>query len=328
MNYFELYPGDYLRDTSRLSLADHGAYLRLMLAYYAEESPLPEALTELYVIAGAVTTADRSAVRKVAERYFPVADDGLRHNPRVDAEIGKAQGRMAGGGERRGVRKNNEAERQARTRARRTLLFDDLRKAGVTPNGMASMAELKALHVTHVTGAEEVTQHALSRVTDADPSRASAAVNTAIHVPDPSVAPAASRHALRHPEAVTEAVRACELMRRAGCTGIGPGHAGLRAALAEGVTAETLRDIAIEAVSRSPPIRNPFAWAIQAARHRHAGRASSPHINTTGGHHAPSRSGSADYVAEQRKHYQQRLAGGDAGARRLDVIEAEYLPNN
>ncbi|WP_295567106.1 YdaU family protein [uncultured Stenotrophomonas sp.] len=324
MNYFELYPGDYLRDTSRLSLADHGAYLRLMLAYYAEESPLPEALAELYVIAGAVTTADRAAVRKVAERYFPVANDGLRRNPRVDAEIGKAQGRMAGGGERRIARKNNEAERQARTRARRTMLFEDLRNAGVMPHGMSSMAELKALHVTHVTGAEAVTHRALSSVTEGVPSRAVAGVNTGIQAPEPTSTPETSVHALQQPEGVTEALRACELMRRAGCVGVHPRHAGLRAAIAEGVTAEVLRDVAVEASSRSPPIRHPFAWAIQAARHRHAGRVIPPHTPPTGGHHAPSRPGSADYVAEQRQHYEQRIARGSAGTRRAGAIDVEY----
>lgn len=95
MNYFELYPGDYLKDTGRLTLVDHGAYLRLMLEYYATEEPLPADLAELYVIAAAVTAADRAAVKKVADRFFPISpDDGLRHNGRVDEEIEKAQARM------------------------------------------------------------------------------------------------------------------------------------------------------------------------------------------------------------------------------------------
>lgn len=95
MNYFELYPGDYLKDTGRLTMLEHGAYLRLMLEYYATEQPLPEDLGELYVISAALTAGDKTAVRKVAERFFPVADDGLRHNGRADEEIAKAQKRMA-----------------------------------------------------------------------------------------------------------------------------------------------------------------------------------------------------------------------------------------
>lgn len=94
MNYFELYPGDYLRDTTRLSLVDHGAYLRLLMAYYAEEKPLPSDESELFIIVSAVSAADKTAVRKVAERFFPVGDDGLRRNGRADAEIAKARKRI------------------------------------------------------------------------------------------------------------------------------------------------------------------------------------------------------------------------------------------
>jgi uncharacterized protein YdaU (DUF1376 family) len=94
VNYFELYPGDYLRDTSRLTLVEHGAYLKLLLTYYAEESPLPAAHAELYAIAVALTPTDKAAVRKVADRYFPVGDDGLRHKNRCDEEIAKAQKRI------------------------------------------------------------------------------------------------------------------------------------------------------------------------------------------------------------------------------------------
>lgn len=95
MNYFELYPGDYLRDTSRLTMLEHGAYLRLLMAYYGEEEPLPAAHAELFVIVSAVSAADKAAVIKVADRYFPIDDeDGLRHNRRADGEIAKAQKRI------------------------------------------------------------------------------------------------------------------------------------------------------------------------------------------------------------------------------------------
>lgn len=94
MNYFELYPGDYLRDTAELSIAEHGAFLKLMLTYYAKEQPLPGEYARLYMIAVAMSPAEKAAVRKVADEFFPVAEDGLRHNARMDAEIVKAQGRI------------------------------------------------------------------------------------------------------------------------------------------------------------------------------------------------------------------------------------------
>lgn len=94
MNYFELYPGDYRRDTARLSLAEHGAYLLLMADYYGGEQPLPAAYADLYRITGAQGSAEQKAVRSVANNYFPVADDGLRHNSRADREIEKARKRI------------------------------------------------------------------------------------------------------------------------------------------------------------------------------------------------------------------------------------------
>lgn len=94
MNYFEFYPGDYRRDTGRLSLAEHGAYLLLMADYYASEKPLPAELGPLYRITGSQGAVEQKAVRAVADRFFPVSDDGMRHNARADAEIEKAQKRI------------------------------------------------------------------------------------------------------------------------------------------------------------------------------------------------------------------------------------------
>ena len=46
MNYFEFYVGDYARDTRHCSLAEHGAFLMLLSAYYATEKPLPASPAE------------------------------------------------------------------------------------------------------------------------------------------------------------------------------------------------------------------------------------------------------------------------------------------
>ncbi|KXB12901.1 DUF1376 domain-containing protein [Xylella fastidiosa] len=65
MNYFELYPGDYLWDTGRpliayrLSLIEHGAYLKLLLDYYVTVQPLPADWKDLYIIVCAITAAEK-----------------------------------------------------------------------------------------------------------------------------------------------------------------------------------------------------------------------------------------------------------------------------
>lgn len=79
----------------------------------------------------------------------------------------------------------------------------------------------------------------------------------------------------------TAAGRTCRLMREAGCARINPGHVDLLAALAEGVTPQTLADTAAEAVAAGKT--NPFIWAIATARGRHAEGAKP--ITTTGPRH-------------------------------------------
>ena len=94
MNYFEFWCGDYLRDTTSLNLTEHGAYLRLLIAYYSKEQPLPSEHKNLYQITCAISASDKAATRKVADEFFPVAADGFRHKNRVDEEIAKAQKRI------------------------------------------------------------------------------------------------------------------------------------------------------------------------------------------------------------------------------------------
>ena len=94
MNYYGRYPGDYARDTGHLTLTEHGVYSVLLDAYYSTECPLPADFVLLYRICRAMDDAERAAVRSVAEQFFPISDDGLRHNGRADAEIPKARKRI------------------------------------------------------------------------------------------------------------------------------------------------------------------------------------------------------------------------------------------
>lgn len=89
MNYYRRYCGDYAADTPDLSLAEHGAYTLLLDAYYTAERPLPHSMDLLYRICRAMTPAERKAVQRVADQYFP-SDGEMRHNARADKEIGIA----------------------------------------------------------------------------------------------------------------------------------------------------------------------------------------------------------------------------------------------
>lgn len=95
MNYVEFYPGDYMRDTAHLSLMEHGAYVLLLLHYYATEKPLPNDNPTLFRIARSMGETEKEAVIRVADEFFPVSsEDGLRHNARADRETSKARTRV------------------------------------------------------------------------------------------------------------------------------------------------------------------------------------------------------------------------------------------
>lgn len=91
MNFYQRYPGDYMRDTMHLSLSEHGAYSLLLDTYYATERPLPSDHESLFRICRAMTRPEQESVRKVADEFFPVNGDGRRHNRRADQEIAEAK---------------------------------------------------------------------------------------------------------------------------------------------------------------------------------------------------------------------------------------------
>lgn len=89
MNWYARYAGDYMQDTAHLSLVEHGAYTMMLDLYYGPEKPLPNDDVALFRICRAFTAEEQEAVLSVARQYFPVCDDGLRHNGRADREIAK-----------------------------------------------------------------------------------------------------------------------------------------------------------------------------------------------------------------------------------------------
>lgn len=90
MNYYPHHIGDYLRDTSHLSLLEHGAYRRMLDLYYASEKPLPLDNDGLCRLIQAKSKLERDAVATVLQEFFLRSQDGWR-NARADLEIIKAQ---------------------------------------------------------------------------------------------------------------------------------------------------------------------------------------------------------------------------------------------
>lgn len=90
MHFYQHHIGDYNRDTSALSVTEHGAYRLLMDEYYVSERPLPNDLLTLCRICRAMSKGEKLAVDRVAKLFFEAWPDGLRHK-RIEAEIAAYQ---------------------------------------------------------------------------------------------------------------------------------------------------------------------------------------------------------------------------------------------
>ncbi|PUE58339.1 hypothetical protein B9Z44_01200 [Limnohabitans curvus] len=168
MNYYEHHLGDYAKNTSHLSMAEDGAYRRLIDAYYIREKPLPGELKDVCRLARANTKPERDAVQAVLAEFFYKDKDGWRHN-RCDAEIDRYQAKQP----RVEARKENDRERQNRARERRREMFSELREHGITAPWDATTEQLHAL--------------LRSASDDADHAHVTEPVtrdNTATHTPD------------------------------------------------------------------------------------------------------------------------------------------------
>lgn len=84
---YYFFPGDYARDCAHLTLMEDGVYRRLLDHYYSRGKPLPAEFDRLERISRAVSPDEKLAVVAVAEEFFPISSDGLRHNHRADREI-------------------------------------------------------------------------------------------------------------------------------------------------------------------------------------------------------------------------------------------------
>lgn len=86
--WMPLYVGNYLADTAGLNAEEHGAYLLLIMHYWAH-GPLPDDDARLARIA-ACTSARWRAVRRTIERFFKIAHGKWKHK-RIEVEIERAE---------------------------------------------------------------------------------------------------------------------------------------------------------------------------------------------------------------------------------------------
>ena len=160
MNYYPHHTGDYARDTGHLTLIEHGALRLLLDRYYATEDGIPA--DQVHRLARARSKEERAAVDAVLAEFF-VLDSGRWRNKRCDMEIAKYRESEPD----RAAKRENEKERQRRSRERRKAIFDTLREHGVVPAYETSMSELQTIlsRVTNTPVTQPVTRDATATQT-------------------------------------------------------------------------------------------------------------------------------------------------------------------
>lgn len=85
MYYYQHHIGDYRRDTSHLTLLEHGIYRQLLDLYYITEKPLDANALRLI---SARTTDEMHATQQILSEFFTL-ENGLYYHSRCEDEIAK-----------------------------------------------------------------------------------------------------------------------------------------------------------------------------------------------------------------------------------------------
>lgn len=90
MNFYKRFIGDIQKKTGHLSMAEFGAYDRLLDHYYALEKPLPLLASDCYRICRAMVKSERDAVDRVLREFFMRTNAGYVHE-RAEEAMADAQ---------------------------------------------------------------------------------------------------------------------------------------------------------------------------------------------------------------------------------------------
>lgn len=86
MHYYQFNIADYRKDTTHLSMLEHGAYRQLLDWHYLEQAPIPRETEVVFRRLSARTEEERLAIQMVLKEMFLLTDDGyIQH--RVMREI-------------------------------------------------------------------------------------------------------------------------------------------------------------------------------------------------------------------------------------------------
>lgn len=104
MHYYQHHIGDYRRDTTHLSMLEHGAYRQLLDWSYLETDPVPLETEKVFRRLSAKTEDEQKAVLLVLEEFFTATEQGhvqkrvLREKATYEAKSDRARqaGKLGG----------------------------------------------------------------------------------------------------------------------------------------------------------------------------------------------------------------------------------------
>ncbi len=104
MHYYSHHIGDYRRDTSHLSLPEHGVYRQLLDTYYLSEQPLPTDIGIVCRKISARSDEEKKLVKSILDEFFVFTETGWIQDRcdreiqayRSKAEVAKENGKLGG----------------------------------------------------------------------------------------------------------------------------------------------------------------------------------------------------------------------------------------
>lgn len=262
MNYYKRHLGDIAKSCAHLSQGRFGAYDLLLDWHYANEKPIPLDEASAYNIGRAKTKAERENVDYVLGHLFTRTDAGY-----VQKRAGEEMARAAAIAE---TNHRIAVEREERNRAAREARSERDHDTGCARPVQRNEHEACTNRAQSV---NQATSHKPLATISVGNSPGVGYVE--VSATDPPTDPPGDG---KQPLAAN--VQAAKAMIAAGCvsTRVNPSHAALIAACNAGVTPQMLADTVREALDRSPPIDDPFPWAIRVAHNRltEAGKRPSP----------------------------------------------------
>ena len=76
MHYYQYNIADYRKDTTHLSLLEHGCYRQLLDQYYLDEKPLPSDEDKLFRLFNARSEDEKTAIRNVLNDFWTKTEAG------------------------------------------------------------------------------------------------------------------------------------------------------------------------------------------------------------------------------------------------------------